>query len=148
MKILIETIPHTNQRYDTCGDWTVSPEGNWYIKVSQLHNWRREVLIAIHELVEMTLCRDKGITAKAVDDFDLWYAKALQHLAECGADDVCEEYAHETLQKLTSAEEPGDCPDAPYYRQHQIATGIERILAAEMGVDWPAYSDQIVNLKY
>src|ERR1700679_1108234 len=148
MKILIETIPHPSQRYDTCGDWTVSPNGNWHIQVSQLHNWRREVLIAIHELVEMTLCRDKGITAKAVDDFDLWYDKALQHLAKCTAGDVCEECNHGTLKSMTSAEEPGDCPDAPYYIQHQIATVVERLLAAQMGVDWLAYEDQVNNLAW
>ena len=146
MKILIETIAHPSQRYDTCGDWTVSPEGNWHIRVSQLYNWRLEVLVAIHELVEMALCRDKGVTAKAVDDFDLAYQQDLQHLAECDAPD-CEQN-HVAMKLATQAEEPGDCPDAPYYRQHQIATGIERILAAEMGVDWSAYSEQIVNLKY
>jgi len=148
MKILIETIPHSSQRYDTCGDWTVSPEGNWHIQVSQLHNWRREVLVAIHELVEMTLCRDKGITTKEVDDFDIHYQRKLEHLAQCNNGTVCRDADHAQLRDETSAEEPGDCPDAPYYIQHQIATVVERLLAAQMGVDWLAYEDQVNNLAW
>ena len=148
MKILIETVAHSAQRYDTCGDWTVSPEGNWTIKVSSLHNWRHELLIAIHELVEMTLCRDKEITAKEVDDFDIDYQRKLEHLAQCNNGTVCRDADHEELRVETSAEEPGDSVNAPYYKQHQIASAVERLLAAEMKVDWLAYSDQVDNLKY
>ena len=146
MKILIETIAHSSQRYDTCGDWTVSPEGNWMIKVSSLHNWRREALVAVHELVEMILCRDKGLTAGAVDDFDLGYQQDLQHLAECNDPDCPQD--HDQLRKRTLTEEPGDCPESPYYIQHQIATVVERLLAAQMNIEWEAYSNQIANLKY
>jgi hypothetical protein len=148
MKILIETIPHASQRYDTCGDWTVSSEGNWHIRVSALHDWRREVLVAIHELIEMALCRSKGITTKEVDDFDMQYEQKLQHLAECNDGENCREFTHSFLRQETEAVEPGDCVDAPYYRQHQIAAGIERILAAEMAVDWLDYEKQIQNLAF
>ena len=134
MKILIETIAHPNQRYDTCGDWTVSPEGNWYIKESSLHNWKQEILIAIHELVEMTLCRAKGITAKEVDDFDLKYEKGF--------------FVGTVWHGGGQAGEPGDDPEAPYYEQHQIASVVERLVAIKMGVDWLAYSDQVDNLVW
>lgn len=148
MKILIETIRHEDQRYDTCGDWTVSPTGNWHISVSSLHNWRREVLIAIHELIEMALCRHKGISTKDVDDFDVDYQRKLQHLAECNDGTACRDANHEQLRKETSAEEPGDSKLAPYYKQHQIATGIERLLAAELEVNWLEYEDQVSNLLW
>ena len=49
------------------------------------------------------------------------------------------------VEELDAAEgnldEPGDCPDAPYKRQHCVATGVERIMAAMLGVDWKAYED-------
>jgi hypothetical protein len=38
----------------------------------------------------------------------------------------------------------GRCPPkAPYYRQHQIATAVERLLAVELGVDWGAYDREV-----
>jgi hypothetical protein len=42
--------------------------------------------------------------------------------------------------------EPGDHPDAPYKREHCFATGIERLLAAELGVDWTAYEHTLDTL--
>jgi hypothetical protein len=76
-------------------------------------------LIAIHELIEAALCEVAGITEKQVDEFDM--SAEIQDFAG----------------------EPGDLHDAPYYRQHQIASGIERLLAAEMGVDWLTYERHI-----
>jgi hypothetical protein len=120
VKILIETVPHSTQRYNTVGDWTVSPTGNWHIKVSSLNNWRREVLIAAHELVEMALCRHAGITSAEVDAFDL----------------TCDE------------PDPGLNPAAPYHKQHMVATAVETLLAGLMEVNWMAYEDQITHLAY
>jgi hypothetical protein len=37
----------------------------------------------------------------------------------------------------------GDQPDAPYYRQHQIATNIERIVATELGLLWSKYEELV-----
>jgi hypothetical protein len=120
MKILIETVPHSTQRYNTVGDWEVMPGGTWHIKVSSLHNWKREVLIAVHELVEMALCRHAGITSTEVDAFDL----------------ACDE------------PDPGLNPAAPYHKQHMVATAVETLLAGLMEVDWVAYEDQIAHLAY
>jgi len=35
--------------------------------------------------------------------------------------------------------EPGDDPKAPYHRKHQWASRLERMFAAELGVDWGKY---------
>jgi hypothetical protein len=37
----------------------------------------------------------------------------------------------------------GEDSKAPYYRQHQIATTVERLLAVELGVDWGAYDREV-----
>ena len=74
------------------------------------------LLVAIHELIEQSLCDSAGITNREIDVFDVHYA---------------------------AAGEPGDDSNAPYYKQHQIATGVERILAAEMRVDWLVYEKAI-----
>jgi hypothetical protein len=39
--------------------------------------------------------------------------------------------------------EPGDDPRAPYHKQHVFAENIERLLAAELGVDWSAYDKEV-----
>ena len=126
MRILIETLPHAEQRYDTCGDWVEQADGTWHIRVSELPKFKAlfpekfAFLVAFHELVEMALCTASGVTAKEVDAFDLVYAG--------------------------SREEPGDDEDAPYYDQHQLATGLERTMAALLGVDWTEYERAINQL--
>jgi hypothetical protein len=86
---------------------------------------RYEFLVALHELVEVKLCEWCGITQKVVDDFDMEFEK---NRAE---DDNSE---------------PGDSPRAPYRLQHCIATGVERIVAAAMRVDWADYEASINRL--
>lgn len=130
MRILIETIPHEQQRYPTVGDWTLTQDwhGNGLeinIKVSKLSNWRHEALVAIHELAEVLACHHDGVTQAAVDVFDQDYERKRAE-----GDDS----------------EPGDCPSAPYAKQHCIATGIERIMAAALGVSWKDYEDELNSL--
>lgn len=124
MKIIIETIPHENHRYTTVGDWFYDNDGTLHIKVSKLSDERREVLIAVHELVEVVLCKQAGITVEQVDKFDMETFDYKDH----------------------PDEEPGDDPSAPYVKQHCIATGVERILAAELGVNWKEYEDELGEL--
>lgn len=143
MKIIIETIPHSSQRYPTVGDWwfqeepvyiETTPPGNremvgkqleLHIRVSDMGDWKKEALIAIHELAEVCMCKSSGISQEDVDDFDMDYEEHRQE------EDVTE---------------PGDLPDAPYHRQHVVATAIERIVAGEMNVDWNQYNDTINGL--
>lgn len=128
MRIVIETIPHAQQRYDTCGDWKIDEAGDWHIKVSELPAKRAlfpekfAFLVAFHELIEMALCQDAAVTEADVDRFDLHYAG--------------------------SRNEPGDDDDAPYYEQHQIATGLERTMAALLHVDWEQYSAAVDALSH
>lgn len=126
MRILIETIPHAEQRYDTPGDWVIDPDGTWHIKVSELPTKvalfpeKFAFLVAFHELIEMALCQSVGITVEQIDNFDMHYA----------GDRV----------------EPGDDDDAPYHDAHQLATGFERTLAALLGVDWDEYDTAVNDL--
>lgn len=122
MRIVVETIPHDKQLYPTAGDWRFDSNGDLLIRVSQLSDWRREALIAVHELVEVLICKHKGVTTEEVDKFDMAFEK---NRAEDNDD------------------EPGDDPKAPYVHQHCIATGVERILAAELGVSWKEYEDEL-----
>lgn len=126
MTITIQTIPHEQQRYSSCGDWQIDANGDLTIRVSKLSDWRREALVAVHELVEVLTCKQDGVTEQAVDEFDMAYEK------------------NRAPDDLDS--EPGDQSDAPYREQHCLATGIERILAARWGVDWKKYEDELCDL--
>jgi len=125
MKITIESIPHEKQRYPTVGDWQFDDEGNLTIRVSKLSNWRREALVAVHELVEVLLCKHEGITQESVDEFDKQF---------------------ESTRPPDNFDEPGDDPSAPYVKQHCTATGIERLLAAQLGVNWKEYEQELERL--
>lgn len=125
MKIIIETIPHKSQRYDSCGDWFYDSDGTLHIKVSKLSDWRREMLIAAHELVEVLTCKQDGVGQEVVDKFDMDFEKN---------------------RHPDNEDEPGDDPSAPYVTQHCLATGIERILAQQWGVNWKEYEQELNEL--
>jgi hypothetical protein len=123
MKITIETIPHLEQRYNTCGDWSFDKNDNLTIKVSEMPvaGDNGSMLIAIHELVEALLCRMQGITTADVDAYDLAY-------------------------DATDGVEAGDQPDAPYHAQHCVATGIERMLAPMFDMRWLDYEAELDDM--
>lgn len=117
MRICIETIPDSQHRFPFTGaDWFYDSHGDLQVRVSKLSDWRRETILAVHELVEAILCRHNGVSQKAVDDFDT-------------------EYDRTHLHDLNS----GDDPLAPYHHEHCLATAVERIMAAELRVQWSEY---------
>lgn len=129
LRINIETIPHDHQRYPTVGDWMVDhPSGVLTIRVSNMNNWKFELLVAIHELIEQSLCMSDQITQAKVDAFDLMFENERDHAQH----DV--------------GDEPGDDPRCPYRRQHFVATNIERQMADALGVDWLKYERKINSL--
>ncbi len=119
MEIHIKTIPHDSQRYPTVGDYWTSAAGVEEVRVSELPDWRYEALVAVHELIEMILTKQRGIAEEAISDFDVKFEREREEGKAFG--------------------EPGDAPDAPYRDEHFFATNVERLLAAELGVDWFTY---------
>lgn len=128
MNIIIKTIPHVKQRYNTVGDYDNTNVSNKLnVSISDLRNWKYEFCIAIHELLELALCHDRGIPEELITKFDMDFEKARE---ETGL-----------LQG-----EPGDSAGCPYRREHFFATTIERLLASELGVDWEKYEKTINDL--
>ena len=121
MKIYIETIPHDKQRYPTVGDYFIDPLKTLVIRVSNLSNRNREFLVALHELIEAKLVRNAGISIETIDQFDKEHP---------GTEDY----------------EPGDDPAAPYYREHQFAMSIERLMCWALGEDWNEYEKEVDSL--
>lgn len=125
MQLEIVTVPHRDQRYDTVGDWYVAPDGTWRIQISKLDDWRHWILVAVHELVEMALCTHNNVSSGAVDRFDK---------------------AYESNRPEGDVSDPGDSAQAPYKREHCVATAIERLMCAELDVDWEDYEDALSDL--
>jgi hypothetical protein len=92
------------------------------ITVSKMSDQRDEFLIGMHEAIEAYLAVRAGVSPEAVDSFDR---------------------AYEAKRKTGDDSEPGDDPRAPYHKQHVFAEKIERLLAAELGVDWSAYDREV-----
>ena len=109
MKIEIDFIPNHAQRYDTLGDWWFTKEQDLQIRVSNNTGLGQDeqFLVALHELVEVWLCRRRGISQERVDNFDLNYK---------------------------GPGEPGDANTAPYRREHRFAMLIEHLMAHELGL--------------
>jgi hypothetical protein len=116
--VTVHAIPHSEQRYETVGDW-VWKDGGLVVTVSDLGDSRFNLLIAAHEITEALLCQRDGVTVAQVDAFDIAY----------------------------EGDEPGDDPAAPYHHQHTEASRIERLLAEIMGVDWQEYEAAFEQLE-
>lgn len=128
MKTLIKTIPHSEQRYDTCGNYQKLHNGATLIEVSDTGDADYNFLIALHELVEQYLVEREGIDDEAITRFDI-------------------RFEFERKQGLHAAtDEPGDSELSPYRRQHFVATNIERIIAGVLGVDWSKYEKAVSSL--
>lgn len=123
MRIEIQTIPHSSQRYETVGDFLLDDDGAIQVRVSEMGNDDYAFLVAIHELVELWLCRKRNISFEAIDAFDI---------------------AFEAARPEGDLSEPGDDPKSPYRDMHCLATGVERMLCAALGLSWAEY-DAAVN---
>jgi hypothetical protein len=125
LKINVSTVPQDEQRYATIGDYWDSEDGTLEVRVTDLGDRRYEFLIALHELIEQELCRTRGIAEPDIMSFDVAYEEARKR----GDPNVLEE--------------PGDDPRAPYHREHVFASNIERMIAAELGVNWERYEESL-----
>jgi hypothetical protein len=127
MNIIGTSIPANQIRNSQVGDWEYGDD--WIaVKSANLSDWRYELLVQVHELVEAALCKHRGITDEQVTAFDALFEE-------------------ERKQGLRSAtDEDGDDPRACYHREHIAATMIERLLAMEIGVEWKKYESEIYSL--
>lgn len=125
MRIHVETIPHQDQRYPTVGDYW-HQDGTEEVRISQMQDWRYEILVTVHELIEMAITKHRGIAEQDITAFDVAFEQARERGLVQG--------------------EPGDQPDAPYYHEHVFATNLERLFAAELGVHWSDYEAYVNTL--
>jgi hypothetical protein len=106
--ITIDFIKPESNRYVTHGDW-YEKDGNMVITSTAYGNENGSFLISLHELVEAWLCKHDGVAEEDVSAWDL-----------CHPD----------------APEPAEVEGSPYRKQHDVATQVEKIVCAAMGIDW------------
>lgn len=129
MNINIKTIPNIEQRYSTSGDWWFDEQGDLQIRVSDMKNWKYEALVAVHELCEVLLCKEKKIEGKDVDAFDISFEKIREQHPD-----------------IIGEVEPGDMTSAPYHEEHTFATNVEKALANRLNVNWNTYNTVVEEL--
>ena len=122
MKFTLKTAAANEMRYATVGDWIPKEDGAEIAVLSVGHE-DYEFLVMVHELIEYYLCYRRGITDEEVTSFDKKYYEAGKE------------------------GEPGEDPEAPYWREHSIATVVERLLATELGINWKEYDGYLAE-KY
>jgi hypothetical protein len=110
-----------------------------YIKVSELSDWRRVFLVVVHELCEVGLCVNDGVSQATVDAFDKGFEGDRERVTSNPA-------VSEYDKCLADIAEPGDHPNAPYRKQHCFATAVERMLAAALDVNWHDYELELEAL--
>jgi hypothetical protein len=129
MRIILETIPHEQQRYSCLiGDYWVDENGDWHIAVSEMENPDHSFLITVHELIEIYATQRKGIPEPEIMAFDLKFEKERKE------------------GKHTADDEPGDDHRSPYYREHQYASAIEYLMAVALDVDRNDYDNAVLEL--
>lgn len=155
MLIAIQTVDHADQNYPTTGDYTVQKSGdsvNIFIKVSKMKNWKYELLVGLHELVESALCYDAGIADDDIVAFDKRYEDARESMYGPNAPSLYGDApvparlriyrdSYKCGCAITEVSEPGDDEHAPYHHQHVTATNLEYIMAVKLKVDWTEYEN-------
>ena len=129
MRIIIETIPHSQQKYETAADYERLQNGDLHIVVSDTGDELYNSLIGLHELVEVMAMERRGIPLIASTEFDIPYEKARKE------------------GRHSETDEPGDDKDCPYRKEHRLASIVEEIVAHDLGVDWQDYGQAANKLK-
>ena len=127
MTILMLSVPKQIIRSNQVGDWTYGQE----LLVASADNSLNEdsqFAVMIHEIIECYLCRKRGITDQQVCAFDNLFEK------------------ERLIGKHKEDEENGDDPRAPYRKEHQAATFVERAVCHALGLKWDEHCGTISEL--
>lgn len=127
--MLIKTIPHAKQAYETVGNYFIDEEGVQQVLISNMGNEDYEFLVSIHELTELYLCKKRGILEEDITKFDKDF-----------------EFIRDKFPKTIGEHEPGHMTSAPYHKEHCFAEKIEKMIAEELGVNWELYDKTVTSL--
>lgn len=147
-KILINFLPHNQQRYETVGDYE-EKENDLQINISEMRRWEYEAMVLIHELIEYFLTKKRKISIKQIDSFDKKMEKNKKkhgHYVHLKFGKVVDCLIDRESKPVINNDEPGVCPEAPYFREHEFATKIEKKLCREFKIKWQKYNEYVNSL--
>ena len=133
MNIHLISLDKDRIRNDQCGDWYVeedTEDGSERLVAASaiMSDWRSEVAVQVHEMIEALLCKKHGVTDLQVTQFDAMF----------------EEERTKGLHGLYA--EAGDDPRAPYRDEHAEATFAERAICAALGLAWGEHERNVEAL--
>jgi len=128
IEIHIKSIPKSQHRYETCGDYFYDADGVLQIRVTEMGNSFYETAVAIHEMFEEVLTKFRGLSEQEIMDFDLYYEKRRE------------------LGLVPENSEPGFSNEAPYMKEHIAAQAVEMQMFAMAGLSWADYEQKIDSL--
>jgi hypothetical protein len=120
----IERWDKAKVRNDQVGDWVLAGDSITVLVVDGLPP-ESELMVGVHELMEAFLCRRNGISDSAVNAFDALFEeerRAGKHSLEA---------------------EAGDDPRAPYFKEHQMATFVERAACHALDFTWVRHEQAV-----
>lgn len=115
-------------RYPTVGDYYYLANGTLKIEIAETGDKFYNIMVLVHELIELALLEKRGVSFDLIDAFDKMY----------------EEERDDKYHDL--ADEPGFDTRAPYVREHTLATSVEMMMCAHAGVNWKDYNEAIITL--
>jgi hypothetical protein len=119
--ISVDVVPHAEQDYDTPAAWEEVVPVEWMVEVSDLGDWRYNLLTALGQQIELALCKQAGVTSEQIQAF------AVAHGKRRRAGDSDYQGA------------PGDHPDAPHKKAYRFAQQMLKQIAPELGIVWSRY---------
>ena len=126
-KIVIEAKSATEMRMRTGADYHEVSMDEVHIDIVDTGNWRMNFLLAAHGFIEYILVKASGIPIKDIEEFD----KNFELDRASGIHGI--------------HSEPGDQPDCPYASCHSVATGVERLMAVLLRVNWADFASVVDN---
>ena len=106
--LIVEKNPKL-MRYKGIGDWYQPKAGHHLVLALDLEDDDVTLGVLVHELIEQYMCARDGVHEFPVNEFDA---------------------------KFKGEGEPGDDPAAPYYKQHQAASAVEKVVLEVLGRDF------------
>jgi len=113
MRFEAKSVDPSLMRYVTSGDWEIIGDLVSITVADYGMKDENAFLVALHELVESYLCLKDGVSDESVTKFDI---------------------------ENPDLPEPGDSPDAPYHKQHAVATFVERVVCGALGINWDEHN--------
>jgi hypothetical protein len=130
-RIILQSLNQKEIRNDQAGDWMFPEDGTSLPLICSsawMTDWRSELAVAVHEMIEALLCEQHGVTDLQVTQHDAMF----------------EEERTKGLHGLYA--EAGDDPRAPYRDEHAEATFAERAICAALGLAWGEHERNVEAL--